>query len=469
MTGASGEVGTAGSAFTEGPSVHRRLKQRARLLTEEELVGKYGVAIPLDAVRQEVVLGGVTVGYDDLEDLEDPEPHKRPRVSEQAGPAHNRPSRGNVIDAVPGADYDSAPEDGDITDIAFVSSLPLGNEEIRAAPIFVAVKAMTPLDDLVGRSAPPPTSALLDPSSTRSRVVWAGERPRRAEEALLAGGWGPPRTHDFKGGVGGGGATPMKGAATPSVQATQRVTKVKRKSAPQPAVPSPNHWPSRTLPRLLMRGGLSCSISESHAIFTPNSWHTRKRAVFHTTTHPRGGGRLDTRGRWHPPRRRGIRRCGIRWRMRSRRVRLILGLRNDRRMSSVLTSKTSRFLSLSLSLSLPLSLSPSLALWLSGSLVLWLFGSHSRSPAFSVAPSLSLSRSFSFLSLFLSFRPGGVSSVETTKNRFVFVTLNPGNAKLKSLCVSRRPRYDQEMQVCLWARWTVSPQGNIISRDIGDW
>jgi hypothetical protein len=25
------------------------------------------------------------------------------------------------------------------------------------------------------------------------------------------------------------------------------------------------------------------------------------------------------------------------------------------------------------------------------------------------------------------------------------------------------------MQVCLWARWTVSPQGNIISRDIGDW
>ena len=416
MTGASGEVGTAGSAFTEGPSVHRRLKQRARLLTEEELVGKYGVAIPLDAVRQEVVLGGVTGGYDDLEDLEDPEPHKRPRVSEQAGPAHNRPSRGNVIDAVPDADYDSAPEDGDITDIAFVSSLPLGNEEIRAAPIFVAVKAMTPLDDLVGRSAPPPTSALLDPSSTRSRVVWAGERPRRAEEALLAGGWGPPRTHDFKGGGGGGGATPMKGAATPSVQATQRVTKVKRKSAPQPAVPSPNHWPSRTLPRLLMRGGLSCSISESHAIFTPNSWHTRKRAVFHTTTHPRGGGRLDTRGRWHPPRRRGIRRCGIRWRMRSRRVRLILGLRRNRRMSSVLTSKTSRFLSLSLPLSSSFffSLSRSLALWLSGPLAFWLSLSLSRF----LCCSLSIPLAFFFLSFFLSlFQTRGVSSVETTKNR----------------------------------------------------
>ena len=186
MLGASGEVGSAGSAFTEGPSVHRRKKQRARLLTEGEPVEKHGVAIPSNAVRQKAVLGGVAGGYGDL---------------------------------------DSLPE-----------------SNIRGVPIFVAVKTVTALDVLMGPSSTP---ALLDPSSTQSWVVLAGEKPRTAEEALLSGGWSTPRTHDFRGGRGGGHTTPTEGAAIPSVQVKNKVKKVKRKFAPQPAVPPPNHRPSR--------------------------------------------------------------------------------------------------------------------------------------------------------------------------------------------------------------------------------
>ena len=138
-------------------------------------------------------------------------------------------------------------------------------------------------------------------------------------------------------------------------------------------------------------------------------------------------------------------------------------------MSSVLTSKTSRFLSLSLSLSFFLFLCLSLSL--SGSLALWSSGFLALTLALSLSLLLPLYPSRVLFSFFLSFSlsdPGGVERRDN-QEQIVFVTLNPGNEKLKSLCVSRRPRYDQEMHVCLWARWTVSPQGNIISRDIGDW
>lgn len=247
------------------PGTQRRKKQRARLVPGGELSGKSEAEIPLDAARPE-----------DGEAA----PNKRPRVTEEAAPAHQRPLSGSAFDPVPNTNSNSGDEgDKDLQRHCCDELSPAAIQGSKAmagvpVPIFVPVKTVSAQDILTGahlRRSGNSSAPASDPSSTTSWVVRVGEKPKTAEEA---GAWGPPRTNVFK------RAPPpitFKGFTPPQQPANQS------------AVSPTNHPPCLLIPRLHLR----CqpprpTMARTHAC------HTVHRDS--TATQPRGGGRWDTRG-----------------------------------------------------------------------------------------------------------------------------------------------------------------------------
>ncbi|KAJ1496122.1 hypothetical protein T484DRAFT_1874884 [Baffinella frigidus] len=177
-----------GEAAVE-PGTQRRKKQRARLVPGGELSGKSEAEIPLDAARPE-----------DGEAA----PNKRPRVTEEAAPAHQRPLSGSAFDPVPNTNSNSGDEgDKDLQRHCCDELSPAAIQGSKAmagvpVPIFVPVKTVSAQDILTGahlRRSGNSSAPASDPSSTTSWVVRVGEKPKTAEEA---GAWGPPRTNVFK-------------------------------------------------------------------------------------------------------------------------------------------------------------------------------------------------------------------------------------------------------------------------------
>ena len=214
------------------PGTQRRQKQRARIVPDGERLVQSEADIPPDAARNEAVLGVARHAEEDGEAA----PNKRPRVGEETHLSQQCLPSGRDSDTLPDAEPKS--EDEESCD-ELPPTAQKGSTTGVPVPIFVPVKMVPACDVLTGANLKKPQNSSTpanssDPSST-SWVVRVGEKPKTAEQALLLGAGGPPRTHN------NGTLCKFKGVNPFSA------------SNPQPAKPavSPtNHRPCCLPPRL---------------------------------------------------------------------------------------------------------------------------------------------------------------------------------------------------------------------------